>query len=219
MNRDEFCRCHWDYYAVLERDFLATERYISFDLGDNYTYQSNGVTDYGNSMAYSTEFIKQYQAICSEIDVIMKSICTEFDNNNTSKMPEYTNEILQHWTAISQQEVTMKNIKLIPFKDWTSAPNYNPPHWWKPYNDVKHERLSNMKFANLKNVLNALAGLYILESYFVKFIGDRDGDMDIPNGFSELFEMNNFKTQNTFVGGGLYLTEVSDISDIESLDI
>ena len=61
MTRDEFCKYHWAYYLVLEKDFLQTERFISFDLGKNYLYDKKGCTNYGNSMCFSNEFIKQYQ--------------------------------------------------------------------------------------------------------------------------------------------------------------
>ena len=80
MNRDEFCKHHWEYYLVLERDFLETERYVSFELGENYLYDGISHTDLGNSMSFSDEFIKQYQGICSEVDVIMKTICKELGN-------------------------------------------------------------------------------------------------------------------------------------------
>ena len=80
VNIDEFCKYHWEYYLVLEKDFLETERYISFDLGDNYLYDDRETTNIGNSMTFSNEYIKQYQTICSEIDVVMKSICNELGN-------------------------------------------------------------------------------------------------------------------------------------------
>jgi len=60
VNRDEFCKYHWEYYLVLEKDFLETERYISFDLGDNYLYDDRETTNIGNSMTFSNEYIKQY---------------------------------------------------------------------------------------------------------------------------------------------------------------
>ena len=87
MNRDEFCKLHWSYYLVLEKDFLDTERYISFEFGDNYLYDSHQIIDYGNSNTFSNEFVKQYQAICSEIDVILKSICKELGNTVANEMP------------------------------------------------------------------------------------------------------------------------------------
>ena len=61
ISRDEFLRRYWDYYLLLEKDFLDTERYLSIDAV--------------NFNAFSNEYIKQYQTICSEIDVIAKSFC------------------------------------------------------------------------------------------------------------------------------------------------
>ena len=66
------------------------------------------------------------------------------------------------------------------------VPTFKSPDWWSPYNRVKHERIDNFRNANLKNVANALAGLYILELYLVKFIGNRDRDLDVPNDISKL---------------------------------
>ncbi len=215
MNRDEFCHLHWSYYMVLEKDFLDIERYISFDFGDNYLYDSqHTVTDYANSTTFSNEFIKQYQTICSEVDVILKSICKELGNTSADDMPAYTNFILpqSQWGNLPTQKVRMNAIELQPFKNWKPAPNYKSPDWWSPYNRVKHERIENFKKANLKNVANALAGLYILESYLVKFIGDRDNDLDVPNDISKLFELIDFQTNNTVIGYESYLTTSQDIN-------
>lgn len=33
--------------------------------------------DYGNSKTFSNEYVKQYQTICSEVDVILQSIYKE----------------------------------------------------------------------------------------------------------------------------------------------
>ena len=71
---------------VLEKDFLKTERYVSFELGDNYLYDGISHMDIGNSKVFSNEYIKQYQAICSEVDVILKSICRELGNLSASDM-------------------------------------------------------------------------------------------------------------------------------------
>lgn len=80
---------------VLERDFLEIERYVSFELGDNYLYDGITHADLGNSMSFSSEFIKQYQGICSEVDVIMKSICKELGNLAANDMEHgYTPTIL-----------------------------------------------------------------------------------------------------------------------------
>lgn len=214
MTRDEFCKYHWEYYLVLEKDFLQTERFISFDLGKNYLYDKKGCTNYGNSMCFSNEFIKQYQSICSEIDVILKTICKEINNKSKAKeIKGYTNEVLKKWPGITNQKVAMKDIELIPFMNWSLQP-YNSPDWWPPYNNVKHKRIKNYKEANLKNVLNSLAALYILEHYLVKYIGDRDSTYDVPNDISQLFEMVNYKTRKTVVGRNSYLTSDEELDEI-----
>lgn len=215
MNRNEFCKHHWEYYLVLERDFLEIERYVSFELGENYLYDGISHTDLGNSMSFSDEFIKQYQGICSEVDVIMKTICKELGNSAANDMEYgYTPTILQNWSTIRSQKVKLKDVELQPFLNWEQAPNYKSPDWWTPYNKVKHERIRNYKKANLKNVINALAGLYVLENYLVKYIGDRDNDMDVPNDISHIFDMVNYVTREKVIGRNSY--EVTE-QDIEAM--
>ena len=58
MNRKDFCKHHWEYYLVLEKDFLQAERYVSFELGENYLYDGIEHNDSGNSTTFSDEFIK-----------------------------------------------------------------------------------------------------------------------------------------------------------------
>ena len=110
MTREEFCKCHWEYYLVLEKDFLKTEPYVSFELGDNYLYNSDSVENPENSLTFSNEYIKQYQAICSEVDVILKSICKELGDVSSRDMLRYTNTILTNWNSIKMQKVKMKTI-------------------------------------------------------------------------------------------------------------
>ncbi len=212
MNRKEFFKHHWEYYLVLEKDFLQSERYVSFELGENYLYDGISHENYGNSTTFSNEFVKQYQAICSEIDVILKSICAELGNPSANDMQNgYTPTVLQAWASIVNQKVKFKEVELQPFFNWKQAPDYKSPDWWKPYNKVKHERVDNYRKANLKNVVNALAGLYILENYLVKFIGDCDNDLDVPNDISTLFEMIDFQTREEVMGKDMYTTTKQDV--------
>lgn len=215
MTRDEFCKYHWEYYLVLEKDFLVTERYVAIDLGEDYLYENNNPENKGNGQCFSNEYVKQYQAICSEVDVLMKSICQEI--NSTSKadnMCGYTEEILDKWPNIVSQKVAVKDKELMPFKNWKTNPMYNAPDWWQPYNKVKHERIDNFRKANLKNVLNALCGLYVLEQYFVKFIGDRDTKEDVPNDISHIFEMVDWETKHTVIGKDSYFITKEEVDDM-----
>ena len=177
-------------------------------------YDERETTNIGNSMTFSNEYIKQYQTICSEIDVVMKSICNELGNSSADNIKGYTPVILSKWSNITQQKVKIRDIELQPFMNWKDEPNYKSPDWWKPYNKVKHERIDYYKMANLKNVLNSLAGLFILENYFIKYIGDRDNDMDVPNDISKMFKMINFDTREEVVGKNSYVTSDGDIADL-----
>lgn len=216
MTREEFCKYHWEYFLVLEKDLLDTERFVSFDLGEDTLYNNFLCNDYGNSKCFSNEFIKQYQAICSEVDVILKTICKEINiNSKANNMEEYTSEVLNEWPEIIKQKVLIKEMELQPFLNWKVSP-YNSPDWWSPYNKVKHQRISNYKKANLKNVLNSLAALYILEQYLVKYIGDRDSCYDVPNNISKLFKMVNYHTRETVVGIDSYILSNDDIDKILS---
>lgn len=205
MDHYEFCRTFWDYYLILENDFLNTERYLYFDLGNNALYDDMTCEKYGNSLAYSVEYIKQYQTICSEVDVILEAICKELGVNNAGNMRDYTEKILntEHWKDIVNQKVKMKDIILQPFKGWGPG-REEKIRWWQPYNGVKHHRNENFKEANLKNVINALAGLFVLENYFVKYIGDKTNDCDVPNDVSHLFEMIDWETRYEVLGKNFF---------------
>ena len=60
-----FVRSYWDYYLELEEQFSQTKKYIAFDIY--------------NKDAYSVEFLKLMQAVCSEIDVVAKEIASALD--------------------------------------------------------------------------------------------------------------------------------------------
>lgn len=220
MTRDKFIEIYWDYYMALDKDFADLQRFIAFDLGDNYRYDDSTSINPRNSTVYSTELVKQYQAICSEIDVILEEICRElgYSKKRNMKMPDYTEWILKEWPEIVDQEVEFKKLKLKPFVNWrakTESEDYSAPaDWWGSYNDVKHKRSEFFDQANLKNTLNALAALYILEQYFVKYIGQKTNDMDVPNNISRIFEMIDFETEENVIGKNVYTTTHRDIEEI-----
>lgn len=201
MTRDEFCHAHWEYYLTLEGDFLSIERYVAFDLGENALYaeneDDNEIRNPGNSLCFSNEFVKQYQAICSEVDVILKTICTEINSHSSAKnMPDYTPVVLQLWPGLTQQKALARQITLQPFIHWEKSPHYKAPDWFPFYNKVKHERIDYYRKANLKNTLNALAGLYLLEIHLLKYIADKENyPSDIPPMASKLFFAPNFQTR------------------------
>lgn len=216
MKPNQFDERYWNYYLNLESDFIATQRYIAID-PDNFD-------------AFSLEYAKQYQTICSEVDVVCKQYCNHLcSSKNPSNILGYADVILYEKADVKSRIVRVKNqsnIQLVPWKDWNSDPNdplngNNPnnisPTWWTIYNKVKHKRTSSdsngqefFKKANLVNTINALAGLFILEMYFYKDLVIAEGihDITIPNRSSELFTIDDWERHLSMVANGFVVCDI-----------
>lgn len=79
-------RSYWDYYRELENDFLATRKYVAFEEG--------------NFSTYSLEFLKLYQAVCGEVDVLGKTLAGLA--NPEFKPDDRTNGIYKWWHEIQR---------------------------------------------------------------------------------------------------------------------
>ena len=182
----EFYSRYWRYYLVLERDFLKIQSYVEFDVGDNTTYSDEKILNKANSETYSSEFIKQYQAICSEFDSVCKIICNHLGGEKCGSIGRYAKLILNNYVDLPQKEVEVTNmnisndtIYLKPFSEWRLKSDncaYKSPTWWEKYNKLKHNMVENFKFANLKNVIFALAGLFTIEAYFLGKLVEENTD-------------------------------------------
>ena len=131
-------------------------------------------------------FLMQYnlilQAICAEVDVVIKRLCLEYDNSiDVNNMGQYI-ELINSKDAEfknTKVELNLYNIEILPWENIGYRNKKNEvicPYWWNGYINVKHKRLlfskagnkfninaRNLKQANQKNVLGALAGLFVLE--------------------------------------------------------
>lgn len=158
----------WKQYIELERLFLETEKYVAIDKD--------------NAKAFSMQYNLILQAICAEVDVVIKRLCLEYDNSiDVNNMGQYI-ELINSQDAEfknTKVELNLYNIEILP---WENIGYRNKkkevicPYWWNGYINVKHKRLlfskasnnfnidaRNLKQANQKNVLGALAGLFVLE--------------------------------------------------------
>lgn len=166
---------YWDYYIALEDQFMETSRFVAFD------YINNGRT-------YSMEYLKLFQAVCSEIDVLGKSLASIVAPSFTSTKDTGINE---WWYFITQKVLNIEVFKcnlfneheLVPWKNYKVVKNAKEgakkyilsdraktPQWWTDYNSVKHNRTAkfgrnatNYSKANLRNLFYAFAALYSLE--------------------------------------------------------
>ena len=198
-----FIHNFWDYYCELENDFLVTRKYVSFS-ELNYS-------------TFSLEYLKLFQAVCSEIDVLGKTIASTVDNNFKPK--DKQNNIYKWWYAIQDLPLVNSSSKNFLLSDstciflnemnltpWNSfktercvdkkGRNYirsvdkSVPSWWTAYNSVKHSRIClndnqnddiNFAKANLKNLVNAFAGLYLLEISYLSLLST----VEYSKGFSK----------------------------------
>ena len=173
MNAKNFIKDYWQYYIELEKQVIDTQRYVAFDAKNNATF--------------SMEYIKLLQVICSEIDVVGKTIGQHFNpsfavNKNTN-INKWGFQVQAVFPTIQTTEVVFwTEFKLTPWTKWVyvlnekrypildTSVNAKSPFWWIAYNDVKHKRTTtgrggrpNYTRANLKSVTNALAALFVLE--------------------------------------------------------
>jgi len=207
----EFDEKYWNYYLTLESDLIKTQRYVTID-EDNYS-------------AFSVEYAKQYQTICSEIDVICKDYCRYLEPDiNVKNIMGYASVILKHKPDLISRTVRVKtaaSIFLTPWRDWKtdkktpfdgSSTENNSPSWWIYYNKVKHNRTGSdsqnkefFKYANQANTLNSLAGLFTVVMYFYKdlALSENRDNVTIPNRPSNLFEINDWEKQFILFNEGL----------------
>lgn len=89
-----FIKNYWNYYRELEDELIQTKRYVDF-------HENNYKT-------FSVEYLKLYQAVCSEIDVLGKALAS-FHNANF-RAEDKKNNIYKWWYEIQDCKIKVKNI-------------------------------------------------------------------------------------------------------------
>lgn len=197
----QFIKSYWDYFLDLEDQFIETKRFVEFDKANDKTY--------------SIEYLKLYQAVCSEIDVVGKEIAIA--NNSGFKISKRTTiknwgyEIQKKFPGLKDVIVSFNDERYIqPFKNWeyeqSKSVNKNGKTqnnlkikgdkeaivWWRNYNDIKHRRIGliegtkNFQLANQSNLIQAFAALFILEMLYIETFPESEW-YDIGN--SKLFAL------------------------------
>ena len=75
----KFVSSYWNYYLELEEAFKQTQKYVAFDRHNDCTY--------------SVEYLRQIQAVCSEIDVVAKDVAEHFEPGFSKSKSQY----IGHW--------------------------------------------------------------------------------------------------------------------------
>lgn len=140
---------HWNYFLSIERDLEVLSRYVEFDVR--------------NFDCFSIEIASILLAAGAEVDVVCKQVCRANNpRSRTSSINSYRTEINQILPGLPDFTVLIPRfgLTLQPWDEWHSQTGV--PHWWTAYNKIKHHRDSHYDRANLKNAINAVAGLFIV---------------------------------------------------------
>jgi hypothetical protein len=163
---------YWDYYQSLEKDFLATKRYVDFN--DR------------NLSIYSIEYARIILTACAELDMVFKELCLRISDRKCKNITQYRKTILSEYQDFNlrKRKIAYFDWEVQPFKIWNLETGDNP-EWWRSYNAVKHERSESFHRASLRNAIYSLAGLQIVLFALYKIDNNEDNVNleynDIPN--------------------------------------
>ncbi len=166
---EEDIRSNWYYYCALVRQLQQTEQFVDHSVGENGVWV--------NGMVFSNEFAKILMLAASEFEVVSKSLCKEIESSFNSKanIVRISKTILEEFPRIGETAITTPYTRVKPLKEWKISiktdDNGNNSEfvegldWWNDNNEVKHNRRNSFSMANLKNCIEALASLLVIEMY------------------------------------------------------
>lgn len=181
MKEKEMLRIYLEQYELLEEDIMKLRKYVELD-SKNYS-------------TFSSKLLKIFMQVCSEIDSILGEYIRQNDLQTDKKYMNFCQKI----QAVQQAVYDREEVRLSAERVRVSVGKFNGPtiapfgqlsskettNWWHDYNLVKHNRTEkddngmwNYQKANLKNVLYAMAGLFIiLQTFFSNALLDEDDDI------------------------------------------
>jgi len=146
---------HWSYLLAIEHDLEVLSRFVEFDER--------------NFGAFGIEIARLLLACGAETDVVCKQACIKLNAaSKAATITAYRKALVAAYPTIPSFEVTIPRfgLSLHPWDEWR-RPN-GVPFWWTAYNKTKHQRHSEYQRANLKNALNAVAGLFVMVLYLYR---------------------------------------------------
>lgn len=160
---------HWNYFLTLEKDLELISRYIEFEEE--------------NFMCYSIELARLLMIASSEVEVVAKQLCKKINpDSKASKLKHCKKIIIESYPLIVSFQALIPKFGLNELTPWINWKESNgEPDWFAAYNKVKHHRDKLYKEANLKNVINSVAGLFILLLYFYKEKAENAELLPIPS--------------------------------------
>jgi len=137
------------------------------------------ISDFETLLEYVDPIDENLKTFSHRISSLLLRVCTAYEAVSKNilldqkyKIPKGENmDITDYFTLNSQLKLSKYSIlfgawksgpkELQPFIDWEST-EFQPLDWYQAYNHTKHDRYNNFHEANLSNLIEALAGLFIL---------------------------------------------------------
>lgn len=149
-------------YAVSPENYLRSFLLIQKDILNLFEYIEPSDT---NLKTYSYRIHELFMRVCIEVEANFKAIFKEnifSKEERLWKIKDY--KLINKSHHLSSYKVIYPVWKgdsntFTPFEHWIDS-NILP--WYDDYNKCKHDRHSKMELANLNNLLNSFAGLFIL---------------------------------------------------------
>lgn len=179
MTFDEYRTNYWRMFLVLEKELVGALDYVEL-ITNNYA-------------TTSIVFSKLLLSIGAEIDNVFRE-CSGLTGR--SNIEHYYNFIINRYPEIVNQQVKVKDTTIVlkPYEGWNESQPARSLFFLQKYNELKHDRVLNAQNASLETVLNALAGLFVIELYRFDDIYGTNGDTftNMPNDDleSKLFVLN-----------------------------
>jgi hypothetical protein len=148
----------WHYFLALERDLVGTTDFVE--------------PHFGNAAAFSNAYAKLLLLVGSEVDVIAKALCRQVPGAAAAcNIMDYRSILLGAFPGIETVEIYLARyaMKFTPWQAW-SLEKPTSPDWWRAHTNVKHHRKDQFGDANQQHVLNAYAGLLVLELYYYRSV-------------------------------------------------
>lgn len=164
----------WELYQDLERQFLNFLEYVPYLEGNEDVYSFkllNLILSIGGHIDSAFKEMAYYPgfSINEGAQKILNILKESEKNVKEGKTPRTVPiglplEVFNKEYRISKEKIIFKRLPegelITPFHPCN--PRTKAPEWWEIYNSLKHHVSINLKKANLRNTLHALAGAFLL---------------------------------------------------------
>lgn len=156
---------YWNCFISIEDDLYRLSRYIEFDEK--------------NEKVFSIELVRLLISSSSEFEVVAKELCNLKDPTKANdNINHIKNNLLFFYPDIYDLEIIVPRFGL-SYKPLSNWKNNKSLAWWTSYNSVKHQRNEKYEQANLKNVINSIGALYIINLYYFNSLQEKNKNAKI----------------------------------------